>query len=191
MKEPRKQKVKVLDFGKQYGLHLFLIHYFYCFPERRRNGILMKLTLKLLVWESSVQFSRSVMSNSLWPHESQHSRPPCPSPPPRVYPNSCPSSRWCHPAISSSVAPLLLLPLISPSIRVFSNESTLHMRWPKYWTFSFSISPSNEYSGLTSFRMDWLNFLAVKGNHKKMKRQSTAWEKNTANDATNKGLIFK
>ena len=57
--------------------------------------------------------------------------------------------------------PLLLLPLIPPSIRVFSNESTLHMRWPKYWSFSFSISPSNEYSGMISFRMDWLDLLAV------------------------------
>ena len=59
--------------------------------------------------------------------------------------------------------PLLLLPSISPSIRVFSNESTLHMRWPKYWSFNFSISPSNEYSGLISFRMDWLGLLAVQG----------------------------
>ena len=59
--------------------------------------------------------------------------------------------------------PLLLLPPIPPSIRVFSNESTLHMRWPKYWNFSFSISPSNEYSGLISFRMDWLDLLAVQG----------------------------
>ena len=59
--------------------------------------------------------------------------------------------------------PLLLLPLILPSIRVFSNESTLHMRWPKYWSFSFSISPSNEYSGLISFRMDWFDLLAVQG----------------------------
>ena len=57
--------------------------------------------------------------------------------------------------------PLLLLPLILPSIRVFSNESVLHSRWPKYWSFTFSISPSNEYSGLISFRMDWLDFLAV------------------------------
>ena len=57
--------------------------------------------------------------------------------------------------------PLLLLPSIFPSIRVFSNESVLHIRWPKYWNFSFSISPSNEYSGLTSFRMDWLDLLAV------------------------------
>ena len=59
--------------------------------------------------------------------------------------------------------PLLLLPPIPPSIRVFSNESTLHMRWPKYWSFSFSISPSNDHPGLISFRMDWLNLLAVQG----------------------------
>ena len=59
--------------------------------------------------------------------------------------------------------PLLLLPSIFPSIRVFSNESVLHIRWPKYWSFSFSISPSNEYSGLISFRMDWLDLLAVQG----------------------------
>ena len=59
--------------------------------------------------------------------------------------------------------PLLLLPSIFPSIRVFSNESALHIRWPKYWSFSFNISPSNEYSGLTSFRMDWLDLLAVQG----------------------------
>ena len=62
--------------------------------------------------------------------------------------------------------PLLLLPPIPPSIRVFSNKSTLHMRWPKYWSFSFSISPSNEHSGLISFRMDWLDLLAVQGTHK-------------------------
>ena len=89
-----------------------------------------------------VQFSHSVMSNSLQPHESQHARPPCPSPTPGVHSNSCPSSLWCHPAISSPSCPLLLLPPIPPSIRVFSNELTLRMRWPKYWSFSFSISPS-------------------------------------------------
>ena len=64
--------------------------------------------------------------------------------------------------------PLLLLPSIFPSIRVFSNESVLHMRWPKYWSFSFSISPSNEYSGLISFRMDWLDLLAVQGTLKSL-----------------------
>ena len=64
--------------------------------------------------------------------------------------------------------PLLLLPPIPPSIRVFSNESALHMRWPKYWSFSFSISPSNEYPGLMSFRMDWLDLLAVQGTLKRL-----------------------
>ena len=64
--------------------------------------------------------------------------------------------------------PLLLLPPISPIIRVFSNESTLHMRWPKYWTFSFSIIPSKEIPRLISFRMDWLNLLAVQGTHKSL-----------------------
>ena len=64
--------------------------------------------------------------------------------------------------------PLLLLPSILPSIRVFSNESVLHIKWPKYWSFSFSISPSNEYSGLISFRMDWLDLLAVQGTLKSL-----------------------
>ena len=117
---------------------------------------------------NSVQFSRSVMSDSLPPHESQHARPPCPSPTPRVYSNSRPSSRWCHPAISFSVIPLLHLPPIPPSIRVFSNELTLRMRWPKYWSFSFSISPSKEHPGLISFRKGWLDLLAVQGTLKSL-----------------------
>ena len=116
---------------------------------------------------ASVQFSRSVVSDYLIPHESQHGRPPCPSPTPGVHPNSCPSSWWCHPAISSC-HPLLLLPLIPPSIRIFSNESTLPMRWPKYWSFSFSIIPSKEHPGLISYRMDWLDLLAVQGTPKSL-----------------------
>ena len=83
----------------------------------------------------SVQFSCSVVSDSLRPHELQHARPPCLSPALGVHSDSSPSSQWCHPAISSSVVPLLLLPPIPPSIRVFSNESTLRMKWPKYWSF--------------------------------------------------------
>ena len=110
---------------------------------------------------SSVHFSCSVMSNSLRPHGLQHARPPCPSPTPGACSNSCPSCRWCHPTISSSVIPYILPPSIFPSIRVFSTESALCIRWPKYWSFSFSISPSNEYSGLISFRTDWLDLLAV------------------------------
>jgi len=77
--------------------------------------------------------------------------------------DSCSLSRWCCLTISSSAAPLLLLTSIFPSIRVFSNESVLHIRWPKYCSFSFSISPSNEYSGLISFRIDWFDLLATHG----------------------------
>ena len=105
------------------------------------------------------------MSNSLRPHESQHARPPCPSPTPRVYPDSYPLSRWCHPIISSC-HPLLLLPSMFPSIRVFTNEPVLCIRWPKYW--SFSISPSSEYSVLISFRIDWFVLPAVQGTLKSL-----------------------
>ena len=94
---------------------------------------------------SSFQFSRSVVSDSLWPHESQHARPPYPSPTPRVYSNSCPSSRWCHPAISPSVIPFSSTP-IPPSISVFYNKSTLRMRWQKkkkvFFKNNFSLSKS-------------------------------------------------
>ena len=102
---------------------------------------------------SSVQFSRTIVSDSLRPHESQHARPPCPSPTPGAYSNSCLLSRWCHTTISSSIIPF------SSHLQSFpasaSKESILCTRWPKYWSFSFSISLSNEYSGLISFRMDW------------------------------------
>ena len=114
------------------------------------------------------QFSRSVVSDSLRPHEPQLARPPCPAPTRRVYPNSCPLNRWCHPTISSSVIPFSSCLQSSPNIRVFSNESVLHIRWPKYWSFSFNIRPSNEHSGLISFRMDWLDLLAVQGTLKSL-----------------------
>ena len=116
----------------------------------------------------SVQFSHSVMSDSLRPHEAQHARPPCPSPSPGVHSNSRPLSRWCHPAISSSVIPFSSCPQSLSNIRVFSSKSTLRMRWPKYWSFSSSISPANEYSGLISCRMDWLDLLAVQGTLKSL-----------------------
>ena len=108
-------------------------------------------------WKHSVQFSHSVMSNSLWPHGLQHTRPPCPSPTPKVY-SSYPLSSPSPPAFNLSC------------IRVFSNELVLHIRWPKYWSFSFNISPSNECSGLISFSMDWLNLLAVQGTLKSLLR---------------------
>ena len=108
------------------------------------------------------------MSDSLWPHGLQHTRLPCPSPTPGAYSNSCPSSWWCHPTISSSVIPFSSLLQSFPSIRVFSDESVLRIRWLKYWRFSFSISPSNEYSGLISFRMDWLDLFEVQGTVKSL-----------------------
>ena len=114
-------------------------------------------------YTGSVQFSCSVVSNFSWLHEPQHARPPCPSPTPGVHPNLRPLSRWCHPNHLIFCRPLLLLPSVFPSIRVFSNESALHIRWPKYWSFSLSISPSSEHPGLISFRMDWLDLLAVQG----------------------------
>ena len=107
------------------------------------------------------------MSDSLWLYESQQARPPCPSPTPRVYSNSCPLSVMpsSHLILRHH---LLLLPPTLPRIRVFSSESTLRMWWLKYWSFSFSISPSNEHPGLISFRMDWLDLLGVQGTLKNL-----------------------
>ena len=111
----------------------------------------------------SVQFSQSVVSNSLRPHEPQHARPPCPSPTPGVDSIELvmPSN---HLILCCS---LLLLPSIFPGIRVFLNESAFRIRWPKYWSFSFNISPTNEHPGLI-FRMDWLDLLAVQGTLKSL-----------------------
>ena len=106
------------------------------------------------------------MSDSLQPHKLQHARPPCPSPTPAspklMSIESVMLSNHlilCHP---------LLLTSIFPSIRVFSNESAPHIRWPNYWSFSFSISPSNEYSGLISFRIDWFDLFAIQGTLKSL-----------------------
>ena len=125
-------------------------------------------SLFLRVWLLSVEFSCSVMSISLRPHESQHARPPCPSPTPGVHSDSRPSGQWCHPAISSLCHSLLLPSSIFPSIRVFSSELVLHIRWAKYWSFIFSINSSNEYSGLISIKMNWLELLAVEGTLKSL-----------------------
>ena len=111
-------------------------------------------------------FSHHALSDTLPSHGLQHARLSCPSLSSGVCLNSCPLSRWCHLTIPSSCHPLLLLPSIFPRIRVFSNTSNLGIRWPKYW--SFSISPSNEYSGLISFRTDWLDLLAVQGTLKSL-----------------------
>ena len=111
------------------------------------------------------QFSHSVVSDSLRPHEPQHTRPPCPSPTPRIHLNSCPLSPvmpsnhliLCHP---------LLLPSFFPSIRVFFNESALCIRWSKYWEFGFS--SSSKYSELISLRIDWFDLLALQGTLKSL-----------------------
>ena len=107
------------------------------------------------------------MSDSLWPHEFQHTSLPSPSLFHGVCSNSCPLTRWCHPNMSSSVTPPLLLSSFFPGTRVFSNELLLHIRWSKYWSISFSISPSDE-SGLISFRIYWLELLAVQGTLKSL-----------------------
>ena len=117
---------------------------------------MMLYTFHMLICHSSLQFSRSDVSDSLRPHALQHARLPYPSPTPRAYSNWCPSCWWCHPTISSSVIPFSSCLQSFPVTGFFSNELVLHIRWPKYWSFSFSISASNEYSGFISFRMDSL-----------------------------------
>ena len=101
------------------------------------------------------------MSDSLQPQGLQHARLPCPSPTPRACSNSCPSELVMPSNHLILCCPLLLLPSTFPSIKVFSSGSVLHIQWPKYWSFSFSISPFNEYTGLISFRIDWFDLLAV------------------------------
>ena len=148
--------------------YICLYFFTYLFISAYGYPVVWALLTKMIIlsqcpsWHLSVLFSCSVVSDSLWPHELQHARPPCLSPIPRVKTNSCPSSHLilCH--------PLLLLPSVFPRIRVFSNESSLCIRRPKYWSFNFNISPSNEHPGLSSFRMDWLDLLAVQGTLKSL-----------------------
>ena len=101
------------------------------------------------------QFSHSVMSNSLWPRGLKHTRPPCPSATPRVYSNPCPLSWWCHPTFSSSVIPFSACPQSFPASGSFPiiEIHTIHIVWPKFWSFSFSINPFSEYSRRISFRI--------------------------------------
>ena len=108
------------------------------------------------------------MSNSFRPRGLQHTRLPCPSLSPRACSNSCLLCRWCYPFHLVLCRPSLLPPSIFPSIRVFSNKSALCFRWPKYWSFSFRMTPSSEHSGLISFRIDWFDLLAVQGTLKSL-----------------------
>ena len=116
---------------------------------------------------SSVQFSHSVVSNSLWPHEPQLTRPPCPSPTARVYPNPCPSSRWCHRTISSSVVPFSSCPLSFSASGSFQ-MSQLFTSDAKLLEFQLQHQSFHEHPGLISFRMDWLDLLAVQGTLKSL-----------------------
>ena len=121
------------------------------------------------------------MTDSLQPHGLQYARLPCPSPSPGVCSNSCPLSQWCHPTISYSVT-FNLLPSVFLSIRVFSNESVLRIRWPNYGRFSFNINPSNEYLVLISFSIDWFDLLTVQGTLKSLlqhhsSKASIPWHK--------------
>ena len=109
-----------------------------------------------------------VVSSSLWLHGLQHARLPCPLLSPGVYSNLCLLSQWCYLTISSSAAPFSFSLQFFPAPGSFINESVLCIRWPKYWSFSFSINPCSEYSGLISFRMAWFDLLAVQGTLKSL-----------------------
>ena len=113
---------------------------------------------KLNFYFSIVQFSHSIVSNSLWPHGLQHISLPCPSPTPRVYSNSCPLSWWCHPTIPSSVIPFFSCLQSFPASGSFPLSQFFASSGQSAET---SISPSNEYSGFISFRIDWFDLLAV------------------------------
>ena len=156
------RKLSFLKFLRVYLFMLFLLVCWLLCGVQGERSLLLAIILFIYfsyfvtsVQFSSVQFSRSVMYDSLWPHESQHARPPCSSPTPGVHSDSRPSSQWCHPAISSSVVPFSSCPQSLPA-SVLSNESTLRTRWPKYWSFSFSIIPSKEKSPL-----EWAGWISL------------------------------
>ena len=137
--------------GKKAGKGILL----QCLQRERRPGIVFVLVFLI---SRAVLSNLQVTSDSLWLHGLQRTwlpRPPLSS---KVCSNSWPLSWWCYLILCHS---LLLLPSVFPCLRVFSNESALHIKWPKNWSFSFSISPSNKYSGLISFRIDWFDLLEV------------------------------
>ena len=114
---------------------------------------------------TQVQFSSVAQSCLTLCNPTNRSRPPCLSPTPGVHPNPCPLSQWCHLILLFSVGPFSSCPQSFPASGSFQS---LHIRWPKYWSFSFNISPSNEHPGLISFRMDWLDLLAAQGTLKSL-----------------------
>ena len=141
------------------------------FPTRGLNCVSCVSCIgRQIIYHSppACQFSHSVVSDSLQPHGLQHASLPCPSITNAQSLLKLMSIESVMPFNHLVLCGPLLLPSVFPSIRVFSSESVLHIRWPKYWSFSFNISPSSEYSGLISFRMDWLDLLAVQGTLKSL-----------------------
>ena len=134
-------------------------YHWYHLTEMNNNSF----TLICMNFVSVVVVQFLVMSDSLWPHGLQYVRPLCPSPSSRICPSSCPLHQWCHLAISSSDVLLSFCSQSFPASETFSNESAVYIRWPNYWSFNFSISPSNDYSGLIFLKMDWFDFTAVQG----------------------------
>ena len=132
------------------------------------NFMIRKAKYKMWYTCFSTLSSVSQSCPTFQPHEPQNARPPCPSPTPGVHLNPCPLSWWCHPTIPSSVVPCSSRPQSFPASGSFQMSSALHIRSPKYWSFSFNISPSSENPGLISFRMDWLDLLAVQGTLKSL-----------------------
>ena len=141
--------------GSQRVRHDWATFHFPYTQLHQGSPIVSNSTIWLIL--SSVTQSCPTLCN----HGLQHAMPPCPSPTPRVHPNSCPLSQWWHPTISSSVVPFSCSQSF-PASGSFQ-MSTLRIRWPKYWSFSFSISPSSEHPGLISFRINWLDLLVSKG----------------------------
>ena len=119
-------------------------------------------------WECLLLFSHSVVSNFLWSHGLQHASLPCPSPSPKTCSNSCPLSQWRHPTISPSIIPFSSCLHPFPASGYFLMSWLFEFRWPEYWSFSFCISHSNNYSGLISFRIDWFDLFVVQGTLKSL-----------------------
>ena len=138
----------------------YLFIFFNSVPEKH-NKVRHACTGYISFLQSVSQFSRSVMSDSLGPHGLQHARPHCPSPTPGIYSNSCPLSWWCHPTILSSVVPFSSCLQSFPASGPFVMRQLFRIRWLKYWSFSFSISLSDEYLRLISFSIKWFDPLIV------------------------------
>ena len=144
-----------------YFHYFYFILFFNSFYHYSSSFIHSSSSVILLLPPCCCCCSVSVVSDSLWPHGLWHTGLPCASASPRACTNSCPLSQWCHSTILSSVTSVSSCHQSFPAPGLFSNESTLCIRCPMYWSFTFSISLSNKYSGLISFRSDWFDLLAA------------------------------